>query len=284
MYKNLNPGALGHNVSFDKTVAFAKHYRFPGVDLDLGYLSNLVREHSLQAAKDWFVATGLRAGAIGVNVKWREADSDADFEASLGQLREDAALAQTLGCTRGYTWMMPGSNKLTFSEHWNLAASRLKKVARVLADHGIAFGLEFVGPATIRSNFKHDFIHTMDAMRGFAAVVGADTDNVGLLLDCFHLYTCQGFNSDIKFLDPKEVVYVHVNDAKADRTAEQQIDNEREMVGATGVIDIKGFFDGLRHIGYDGPVTVEPFNKPIREMTAEAAIKFTSESLDKVLG
>jgi sugar phosphate isomerase/epimerase len=55
------------------------------------------------------------------------------------------------------------------------------------------------------------------------------------------------------------------------------------MVGATGVIDIKGFIAALKKIGYDGPVTVEPFNKAVREMSTEDAVRYTSESLDKVL-
>ena len=283
MFKNLNPGALGHNVPFDQTVALAKKYGFPGVDLDLGYLGKLAKDKSLQAAQDWFASTGLKAGTIGVGTKWREGDSDSDFDASLAKLEDDAKLAEAVGCMRSSTWVMPGSNKHTFREHWNLIAPRLTKTAQVLADHGIAFGFEFIGPATLRSQFKFDFIHTMDAMRGFAAVVGVHTGNAGLLLDAFHLYTSKGLNSDIKFLDPKEIVYVHVNDAKAGRTDEQQIDQEREMVGATGIIDIKGFFDALKAIGYDGPVTVEPFNKAVRAMSAEDAIHFTSESLDKVM-
>ncbi len=283
MFKNLNLGALGHSVPFDQTVSLAKQYGFAGVDPDLGYLGAMAKSQSVQAAKDWFASTGLKIGGIGVAAKWRESDSDADFEASLAHLKNDAALAQALGCTRSTTWVMPGSNKLNFYEHWNLIVPRLTKVANILARHGLALGFEFVGPATTRANFKHDFVHTMDAMRAFCAVVGKDNGNVGLLLDCFHLYTSKGLNSDIHFLDAKEVVYVHVNDAKVGRTDEQQLDQEREMVAATGIIDIKGFMTELRKIGYDGPVTVEPFSKSVREMTPEAAAKLTSESLDRVM-
>ena len=35
----------------------------------------------------------------------------------------------------------------------------------------------------------------------------------------------------------------------------------RRLPGATGVIDIAGFLQTLREIGYDGPVTPEPFEK-----------------------
>jgi len=283
MFKNLNPGSLGHNLPFDQTVTLAKKHGFSGVDLDLGYLGQIRQAQSLQAAHDWFSATGLRPGAISVGAKWREGDSEADFEASLGQVKSDAQLAQALGCTRATTWMMPGSNKHPFRQHWALVAPRLMRVAELVGEHGLAFGIEFVGPATLRAKFKYDFIHTMDAMRTFCAEIGKTSNNTGLLLDCFHLYTAKGLNSDINFLDPQEVVYVHVNDAKAGRTEETQIDQEREMVGATGVIDIRGFFDALKRIGYDGPVAVEPFNQAVRDMPAEDAIRLTSQALDRVM-
>jgi sugar phosphate isomerase/epimerase len=108
-------------------------------------------------------------------------------------------------------------------------------------------------------------------------------NNTGLLLDCYHWYTAHASLADLAFLDPKEIIYVHVNDAVKGRGPDEQIDNEREMVGATGVIGIQGFVAALKKIGYDGPVTVEPFNKAVREMSTDDAVRFTSESLDKVL-
>lgn len=283
MFKNLNPGALGHSISFDQTCALAKQYGFAGVDLDLSYLGKLAKERSLQAAQEWFARTGLRSGAIGLSARWRESDSDSAFEDSLDKMVEEANLAAALGCTRCTTWVIPGSNTLDFYRHWALIVPRLQRVARMLKDNGLSFGMEFVGPATLRVKFKYDFVHTMDGMRALAAAISQDTHNTGLLLDAFHWFTAYASVRDIEFLDPREIVYVHVNDAVSGRSADDQIDQEREMVGATGVIDIHGFISALKAIGYDGPVTVEPFNKTIREMPAEQAIKLTSEALDEVL-
>lgn len=283
MYKNLNPGALGHSIPFDQTVSLAQRYGFAGVDLDLGYLSRLVQKTSLASARDWFDATHLRPGGIGLSAAWRETDSDADFEASLPKFTSEVKLAAEFGCIRCTTWVLPGSNKLNFYQHWDLTLPRLQRLARIMKDHGLRFGLEFVAPFTKRNALKYDFVHTMDGMRAFAAAIGAHTHNTGLLLDSFHLFTAHGSNRDVEFLDPKEVVYVHVNDAVAGRSTDEQLDLEREMVGATGVIDIAGFVRALRKIGYDGPVTVEPFNPAIVAMPVEQAIATTSAALDKAL-
>lgn len=283
MFKNLNTGALGHVIPFDQMCALAKQHGFVGVDLDIGYLMKRAEEESAQAVQDWFARTGLRPGAISLSVKWREGDSDTAFEGSLARLADEARLAAALGCTRCVTWVLPGSNTLDFYQHWSFVVPRLRRVAALLAEHGIRLGLEFIGPATLRARFKYDFIHTMDGMRALAAVAGGDARNVGLLLDCFHWYTAHGLVRDLECLDPHEVVYVHVNDATAGRGPDEQIDGERQMVGATGLIDIRGFLAALRKISYDGPVTVEPFNAAIRAMPVEEAVRVTSEALDRVL-
>jgi sugar phosphate isomerase/epimerase len=281
MYKNLNPGALGHNLPLDETCALAKRYNFAGVDLDLGYLSTIAKAQSPQAAKDWFDRTGLRVGSFGLSVAWRDRDSDHAYVESIPRFIDEIKLAAALGCTRCTTWVMPRSDTVSYQQHFELMVRRLRPVAEVLKAYGMWLGLEFVGPRTLRVGHKYDFVHTMDGIRATGAAIG--TGNVGLLLDCFHWYTAQGTVHDIEVLPPEEVVYVHVNDAKAGRSPNEQIDNEREMVGATGAIDIAGFFGALRKIGYDGPVTVEPFNETVRKMTAEQAIAATSAALDQTM-
>jgi sugar phosphate isomerase/epimerase len=51
------------------------------------------------------------------------------------------------------------------------------------------------------------------------------------------------------------------------------------MPGETGVIDIAGFLKALAAIGYDGPVTPEPFNPKLRELPAAEAARVTFASL-----
>jgi sugar phosphate isomerase/epimerase len=281
MYKNLNPGALGHALPFDATCNFARQYNFPGVDLDLGYLGNIARAQSVDAAREWFAATGLRPASFGLSVAWREGDSDKAYAESLPRFVEEAKLAAALDCHRCATWVMPCSDALTYQQFFKRMTHRLKPVAEILKTYDIWLGLEFVGPATLRTGHKYDFIHTMDGMRALNAAIG--TGNMGLLLDCFHWYTAHGTVAEIEALPAEEVVYVHVNDGSAGRSPDEQIDNQRQMVGASGVIDIAGFLGALRKIGYDGPITVEPFSDALRKMTPEQAIAATSAALDRVM-
>jgi sugar phosphate isomerase/epimerase len=274
VFKNLNLGSLGHSAAFDVACQLAKAHGFAGIDLDTAFLTKL---GTTAKAKEWFDATGLKAGAIGLNVRWREADTDADYEASLKALKVEAKMAAALGVTRCATWVMPASNTLNYRDHWNFVVPRLKKVARILSDNGIRFGLEFVGPVTLRNNFKYNFVSSLDGMLALCAAIGP---NVGLLLDCWHSHTAHVPHADLLRLANADVVYVHVNDAPPGIAVDALQDQVRDMVAATGVIDIKAFFSALRSIGYDGPVTVEPFSKAVKAMSTEEAVAFTSRSLD----
>jgi len=277
MFKNLNCHSLGHKVgSFEDTVKLAKEFGFAGVDPDLGY----AREKGVAAVKDLLAANGLKAGGFSLSVSWRDNHSDREYAESLEKFAGDCRIAAELGVTRCMTWVMPCSDKLTYHQHFEMFVSRMRPVAQILKGFGQSLGLEFIGPRTLRVSRKHGFIYTMDGMRAAAAAIG--TGNVGFLLDAFHWYTAQATVSDIEALDPKEVVYVHVNDGRAGVPVTEQVDNKRELPG-NGVIDLKGFFGALRKIGYDGPVTVEPFNDAVKAMSLPDAVKATSAALDKVL-
>ena len=56
----------------------------------------------------------------------------------------------------------------------------------------------------------------------------------------------------------------------------------RRLPGETGIIDIIGFLRALKRIGYDGPVTPEPFDEKLRRMPIREAILKTSKAVNKV--
>ncbi|MFO7902355.1 MAG: hypothetical protein R6U98_06835, partial [Pirellulaceae bacterium] len=62
---------------------------------------------------------------------------------------------------------------------------------------------------------------------------------------------------------------------------DEQMDLQRELPAATGVIDIQTFLQALIEIGYDGPVRAEPFNKELNAMESEAAGAATANAMRK---
>ena len=132
----------------------------------------------------------------------------------------------------------------------------------------------------MRQGKEHEFIYDMPGMLRLCDDIG--TGNVGLLLDCWHLYTSHGAVEDVVALRPEQVVYVHVNDAPEGVPIDEQIDNVRALPGETGVIDITTFLQALRDIGYDGPVMVEPFSDRVRQMSPDEACATTAAALGQV--
>lgn len=278
MFKNLSTGAIGIRANMKEGLELARTAGFEGLDLDIGEAGQLAAEHSVHFVKEFWAGAGIKMGGWGFGVNWR--GSDADYYAGLAQLPARAELAAELGCYRTTTVVGPASNDMTYQENWDFSVKRLRPVAEILKEHGHSLGLEFIGPATSRKSAKHLFAYSMDAMLGLAAAVG--TGNVGLLFDTWHWYTCRSTIDDVRKLSTADVVYVHINDAPAGINADEQIDNIRCLPAETGVIPLTELMHILTDIGYEGPVTPEPFSQTVNAMEPIDAAKATGASLDKV--
>jgi sugar phosphate isomerase/epimerase len=220
----------------------------------------------------------LRAGGWGLPVDFRHGEER--YQAELAHLASYARIAQELGGTRCFTWLFPFSDELNYRANMELHVKRLRPIAQVLADHGCRLGLEFVGPLTMRQGHRYAFISMLPEAVALGNHLG--TGNAGLLLDCWHWYTSHGTVDDLKRLMADQVVYVRVNDAPTEHTPDEQIDNQRLLPGASGVIDIAGFLQALKQIEYDGPVVVEPFNAELNALPSTERVKAARASLARI--
>jgi len=273
MYAALSPGMIGVNVPFEQTARLAAAAGFKGLAVDIGAAA-----HDPDGVRRVLESGKLRPAAWGLPVEFRQ--SEDTYREGLARLPELAKAAKQIGALRCSTWILPFSDTLTFQQNFQLHRTRLRPCAEVLAEHGCHLGLEFVGPKTLRDGRAHEFIHTQEGMLELCQAIG--TGNLGLLFDSFHWYTSYGSREDIHKLSDALIVDVHINDAVQDRGPDEQIDNDRRLPGDTGVINLIAFLQGLKEIGYTGPVTPEPFLPKLREMPPEDAIRTTAEALLKV--
>lgn len=283
MFANLSPGCVGiSGLSFQQLVALARKAGFAGIDPPTGEFATT----DPRKLDDLRRAAGLQWGCFGLPVEFRK--DQAAFERTFAPLSKLAVQCAQVGVTRCSTWIMPGTNELDFKANFAQHRDRLAPCAKVLVDHNIRLGLEFVGPKTLRDQFKYTFIHTLDGMLELAAAVadkaGIDPRNVGLLLDEFHWYTSGATAADIVNKLPNEkIVLVHVNDARAGRTRQQQVDNERALPCATGVIDAKAFMGAIKQVGYDGPLSAEPFMPDLAKQPAEVTARQVADSIKTLM-
>jgi len=278
MFRNLSPGAIGVQKPLAENITLAKTGGFQGVEVDMGEVSRLVGEKSLSYVKSLFEKAGVRPGGWGLPFDWRGEENV--YEKGLTSLSRLASLAAEIGCPRAFTFIMPFSDDKPFEDNFNWHVSRLKPIARVLSDNGCMLGLEFIGTESLRVNRKHVFIHDLNGIMSLCRAL--EYGNVGVLLDSWHWYASRGSIDDVLRLRGRDVVYVHVNDAPVNVSLDRLLDNVRCLPGETGVINLTGFLKALKNIGYDGPVTPEPFSEKVSRLSPEEAVKTTGEALKKV--
>ena len=80
-----------------------------------------------------------------------------------------------------------------------------------------------------------------------------------------------------------DIVNVHVNDAPAGLTMAEYNDHDRRLPTETGVLPLEGFMKKLATLGYDGPVTPEPFSKRVNALEdPRAAAELAAEYMDRL--
>ena len=273
---HLSCGALGIKASQAEAIDYAARYGFDVVDADGRYLGDLAQP-DLTRLLDSMRAKNVGWAMAGFPTEFRK--DDAAFNESVKALPAYAAGLERAGVKRVTTWISPNSADLTYMANLKAHARRLREAASILKDHGIRFGLEYVGPKTSWSTRRFPFVHTMAEMKELMAEI--DRPNVGFVLDSWHWYTSGEAKKDLLTLRGDQVVSVDLNDAPAGIPVDQQMDGKRELPAATGVIDAASFLGGLQAIGYDGPVRAEPFNDAVRKMTPDQALAATKAAIDK---
>jgi sugar phosphate isomerase/epimerase len=133
----------------------------------------------------------------------------------------------------------------------------------------------------MRDGHPYAFISTMHET--FELIDRIGEDNVGVLLDCWQWYTSHGTAADLEALTPGQVTYVHLNDAPAGLERDEQIDDQRMLPGATGVIDVGTFLAAVRALGFDGPVAAEPFNAEFNTLAPASRARVARECLTATL-
>src|SRR5690606_10774218 len=158
MYKNLSPGAIGiRKYGLVVSLELARKTGFEGIDFNIREAADLAEKHGVDHVGQLFEQAGVKPGACGLPVAWREDR----WREDLKQLPELAAVGQAIGALRTQTWCPPSSDH-PFEETFNWHVDRFGPIAQALEPYGVRFGIEFIGPQSLRPPEKHAFIYTME--------------------------------------------------------------------------------------------------------------------------
>jgi sugar phosphate isomerase/epimerase len=276
MTMNLSCGRIGVSAGQEEAIALAKAHGFQSVDPNPGYLAKM-DDSALAALRDRMKQDGITWAAGDAPVDFR--NDDASFREGMKGLPAVVESLERAGVDRVGTWLMFGSNELTYREYGVLMTRRLREMADVFGDHGLRFGLEYVGTWSAWTSVQFPWVHTMAETLELIENIGRA--NVGLVLDSWHWYHALESVEDITALTNDQVVVVDLNDGTAGLDRKAMQDTTRELPAATGVINVGAFLTALADIGYDGPVRAEPFSKTLNAMENEKAVAATAVAMKK---
>ena len=248
MYKTLAPGAIAHNCFLGEAAPVAAKAGFEGLWLDLP----LEVAPDAGESREILARYGLKAAGFTLPVEFRKGPEL--YAEGLATLEKYASYAQAIGMERCITWIFPFSDTLDYGQNFAFHRQRLAGAAAILREHGIRLGLEFIGPATMREGVPvrvRPHLRPDDGalQRGRHRQCRAAAGRLPLGPSRGHVA------ADFRRIpDASWVVHAHIMDAPAGRTPEEQLDQERCLPGATGVLRTAEFFQGLMSLGYDGPV------------------------------
>ena len=274
MFVSLN-GAVTRGVSGIDKARLAAKIGFGGVDWDFGPMKTA----GVDATKTLFAELKIKPTIANLPMA-RPLPFSGDqpaFQQALTQLADDAAFSSAIGCNRMMV-VLPASTPLPREEQRKIARDRLAAISEVLQKSNVRLGIEFLGVQQFRTQRPdgpptHPFIWNLPEAVALAKDSGS---NIGVILDVWHWHHSGSTIENILAAGKDRIVHVHVSDAKA-QPPEDVRDNQRLMPGE-GVINLTGFFQALKKIGYDGGVSPEPLGRVPQEMSPEEGAKLALDT------
>jgi sugar phosphate isomerase/epimerase len=275
----LSPGLIGVKANFAQTLDYAIQYGYEAIHPST---HEVMKEYSAGQLNEMLArmkAHNLSYGSMNIPVEYRK--DEAKFKEDLKELKAFCQTMEKQKASLINTWIFPSHSELTYNENMRQHAQRLGECAKVMKDHGIRLGLEYLGQRTTMNRSRYPFVSTLKETKELIGAIGQR--NVGIVLDSFHWYCADDTLDDIRTLKGSDVTHVDLNDAREGFTRLTQVDGKRELPVATGVIPVKDFLQGLLDIGFAGPLRTEAFNQALNDMEDEEALKADIGSVRKAL-
>ncbi len=264
-YISLN-GSVARGVGWPDLARLAALTGFGGVDWALGP----AKTAGVEATRALFAELKIRPSIVNLPMArpLPFGGEQPAFDQALRALADDAAFTAAIGCDRMMLVLSP-TGPVPKRSTAKIVRDRLAAISEVLQQSNLRLGLEFLGVQSFRAGREggpppNPFIWTLPETVALATDSGS---NIGVILDVWHWHHSGGSVADILAAPASRIVHVHLSDAKA-QPPEEVRDNQRLMPGE-GIIDVTGFLQALKKIGYAGGISPEPLGRVPAEMTPE---------------
>jgi sugar phosphate isomerase/epimerase len=266
MYVSLNGSLTGGKVAWPEFARLAARTGFGGVDVTLA----AAMKEGVDATRALFGELNIKPSNVNLPVTFSR--DEPAFQTGLAKLNRATAFCAAIGCPT-MLGILPPSSPTPKTELRKLVKDRLIAIGEILARSKLRMGLEFLGPLHFRTAQPYEFIWRMDEALEFAKECGP---NIGLLLDVWHWHHAGATTSDIQAAGAARIFHVHLSDCP--KLAPEQVRDNQRVLPGEGAIDLAGFFQVLKKIGYHDGVSPEPIGRIPKEMSAEEGARLGLET------
>ncbi len=227
----------------DAFLQIAKEVGFDAIELAMDKVELIIEEGAVGKLKENIQHQDLAVSSINGPENFNLLP-DKEFSIILERTRNLASVAREVGCNL----LVPGpsaSKKPNSKEIIRQCARALNSLAEACGED-IKLGLEFLGMGECSVN---------NLATANEVVKEVGRENVGLVLDSFHMHLSETAFADIGRIKENGVFLVHVNDSEEGDTS--RLTDAHRLFPGEGVIDLRAFKSDLAGVGYDGYISLE---------------------------
>lgn len=154
----------------------------------------------------------------------------------------------------GRTWQMDADERARTTD---LLVENLTPLARYAADHGVVLGIEPLN--RFETSFLNLVAQAIEVVDRVSSASNNGSPGIGLLLDTFHMNIEEQSLGDAIRAAGKRMVHLHT------------CESHRGAPG-TGTVNWQDVAQGVRDVGYTGPLVIESFTARVQSIARAAAI------------
>lgn len=251
-----------------KFIEIAHKHSFSNIELDITKIEEAIEIHGLGRLEEVLKDNCLSLVSLNAIENYPILTAE-ELEKSLSKCEQVFRICNALDCSIvvvNPSEFLPGQKEIMSNKFHDFVTSLMILASR----YGVRLGFESV-------SYDNRVANTLAAS---VKALGAWGDEIGLVLDVFHMYRTRETISKI----PRDIFdrlwIFHVSDAP-DLPIEKVTDSDR-VFPLDGVVDAPSYIAELAERKFAGPVSVELFNKRYWEMDPDFVIAKAKENLKKL--
>lgn len=240
-------GATSMTCDLETDIVTSAHAGFQALELWADKIDQYLTDHAVEDLHGLLVEHEV--APMSINSLEFIAFRGNEYPHIRARCRELCQMAQTIGCPTVVVVPSPTpSRDIRWEEIVEESVTVLSDLGGIASDYGVRLSFEALG-------FGWCSVRTL---RGAWEIVQkAGRDNVGLVVDCAHVYGGGGPLAEIDSLDPARIFTLHLDDLED--VPKEAITDAKRLLPGLGVIPLDEICRRLWKLGYDGDCSVELF-------------------------